>query len=165
MGVHAVHVCRSTINPCSRSSTPAVDRPVDRLHGTCSRFVPVDRPGRSAVQKSLFKIALRSIGRSTEANGYLPTGPAVVQTGTNDSILDLFCFLWVPTAISCSQVVKLTPNDLVSLMNGIYPLPINRGHGSLVFNKKNIQVSSVFKRRSVSLLFIFKVLSIAKLFS
>ena len=49
-------------------------------------------------------------------------------------------------------MAKLTPNDLVLLMNGIYPLPINIGHGSLFFNKKNIQVSSVFKRRSVSLL-------------
>ena len=62
-------------------------------------------------------------------------------------------------------MVKLTPNDLISLMNDIYPLPINRGHGSLVFHKKNNQVSSVFKRRSVSLLSIFKVLSIAKFFS
>ena len=68
-------------------------------------------------------------------------------------------------AILSYQVAKLTPNDLVTLMNGIYPLPINKGHGSLVFYKKNIQVSSVFKRRSVSLLSIFKVLSIAKFFS
>ena len=75
------------------------------------------------------------------------------------------CFiLWVLTAIFCFQVVKLTPNNLVSLINGIYPLPINRSHGSLILHKKNIQVSSAFKRRSVSLLFIFKVLSIAKFF-
>ena len=63
-------------------------------------------------------------------------------------------------AISYFLVTKLTPNDLVSIMNGIYPFPINRGHWSLVFDKKNSQVSSVFKRRSVSLLFIFKAFSI-----
>ena len=62
-------------------------------------------------------------------------------------------------------MAKLTPNDLVILMNGIYLLPINRGHGSLIFHKKNIQVSNVFKRRSVSLLFIFKALSIVKFLS
>jgi len=50
-------------------------------------------------------------------------------------------------------------------MNGIYPLPINRGHGFWFFHKKNIQVSSVFKRKSVSLLsisqfFFFKSFSV-----
>ena len=33
-----------------------VDRSIGRLHDTCSRFVPVDRPGRPAVQNSLFKL-------------------------------------------------------------------------------------------------------------
>ena len=78
-----------------------------------------------------------------------PTGrPVTGQIGSNGSILNLFCFLWVPTAISCFQVVKLTAIDLVSLMNGIYPLPINRGHWSLVFHKKNIQVFK-FSREEV----------------
>ena len=49
-------------------------------------------------------------------------------------------------AISCFLGAKLTPYDLVSLLDAIHPLPINRGHGFLVFHKKNIQVSSVFKR-------------------
>ena len=48
---------------------------------------------------------------------------------SNGCILDLFCFLWIPTAISYFQVAKLSPNDLVSLMKVIYHLPINRGHG------------------------------------
>ena len=97
--------------------------------------MPVDQAGRPAVQNLLFKmiggrpeptaiilVTCRSTGRST---GRRPDWH-------NGSILDLFYFLWVPMAISYFQVVKLTPNDLVSLMNCIYPLPINRGHGSLV---------------------------------
>jgi len=70
-----------------------------------------------------------------------------------------------PMAISCFLVAKLTPNDLVSIMNGIYSFPINRGHWSLVFYKKNIQVSSFSKEKKSLLVFIFKVLSIAKVFS
>ena len=71
----------------------------------------------------------------------------------------------IPTAISCILVAKITSNDLVSIMNGIYPFPINRGHWSLVFDKKNIQVSSFSKEKKSLLAFIFKVLSIAKVFS
>ena len=127
----ALGLCRSTgSSKISFKKCPMVDQAVDRSQRIFAKW----RAGRPA-------------GR-----------PTVVHTDTNGSILDLFCFLWVPTAISCFQVVKLTPNDLVSLTNGIYTLPMNRGHGSFFFHKKNIQVSSVFKRRSVSLLSIFKVL-------
>ena len=167
-----MHVCRSTVNPCGRSigrpSTPAVDRSVDRLHGPHFLFVLVDHPGQPAVQIFLFKMSCGRPGGRPE-----PTAIICMTCRSTDrcpgwlngSILDLFCFLYVPTSIFCFQVVKLTPYDLVSLMNGIYPLPINRGHVFWFFHKKNIQVSSVFKRRSVSLLsisniFFFKSFSV-----
>ena len=71
----------------------------------------------------------------------------------------------IPTAISGFLVAKLYPNDLVTIMNGIYPFPINRGHWSFVFHKKYIQVSSFSKEKKSLLAFIFKVLSIAEVFS
>ena len=120
------------VSRVGRSSTPAIDRPVDRLHDTCSRFVPVDRPGRPAVQKFLLKMTYGRPGGRSEPMAickWRAGRRADVQGWLNGSILNLFCFLWVPTAIFYFQVVKLTPNDLVSLMNVVYTLPINRGHG------------------------------------
>ena len=146
--------------------TLSVDQPVDRLQAINSQFMPVNRPCRSTgSSKSSFCFCLAVDQSQRLLAKQLAGRPAVVQTDTNGSILDLFYFLWVSMAILSYQVAKLTPNDLVTLMNGIYPLPIYRGHVSLVSDKKNIQVSSVFKRRSVLLLSIFKVLSIANFFS
>ena len=59
---------RLSVDRVGRPSTPAVDRSVDRLHGTCSLLC------RSTGQKYVFKNAMRSTGRSTGANGYLPSG-------------------------------------------------------------------------------------------
>ena len=157
LGVHA----------CARLSVDqAVDRQtaVDRLHDPNSRVLPVDR-----MLIFLFYNNRRSTGRSTGANGsfgnvaYRSTGSC--PESPNGYILESVSFFNDSTDISCFLVAKLTPNDLVSIMNGIYSFPINRGHWSLVLHKKDSQASSVFKRRSISLLFIFKVLSTAKVFT
>ena len=131
-----MHVCRST---------GSVDRQPLRSTDCMTLALGLCRStGSSGFSFLNYPTVDRAVDRSQRLFAKWRAGrPADIQTGINGSILDLFCFLWVPTAISCFQVVKLTPNDLVSLMNGIYPLPINRGHGSLVFKKKNIHVSSV----------------------
>ena len=43
LGCRHARCARLSVDRVGRPSTPAVDWPVDRLHGTCSLFVPVDR--------------------------------------------------------------------------------------------------------------------------
>jgi len=61
------------------------------------------------------------------------------------------------------QGAKLTPNDLITLLNGIYPLPIYRGHGSLVFNKK-LSKFQVFSKKKYFIAFHFQSSFYCKIF-
>jgi len=60
-------------------------------------------------------------------------------------------------------VVKLTPNDLTTLMNVIHPLPIIKGMG-FNFQQEKYPSFQVFSREKSFIALYFKVLLFPKLF-
>jgi len=133
---------RQSVDRGGRPSTPAVDRPVDRLQATHSLFGPVDRQF-----KTLFlKLPGGRPGGRLEPTTTLPSGlPAkLTPMALLWSVLFFYRF---QRLFLFFQVAKLTPNDLVTLMNSIYPLPIIGVMGLLVFHKKNIQVLSFQEKK------------------
>ena len=95
-----------------------------------------------------------------------PTGSVDRQPSKdpNGSFLNSGLFLMLPIPISEFLVAKLYPNDLVSIMNDMYSLPINRGHWLFIFHKK-FPLFQVFQKRRKFTCFHFQRSFICKSFS
>ena len=168
-----VHVCaRLPVDRASRPTELAVDQPSTDCKTLSLRFCrstgPIDRQFKNSVCLSLRLTG--PVNRSQPLFCHVAcrsTGPVDRQPSKvpNGSFLKSVLILMLPTPISEFLVAKLYPNDLVSIINGVYSLSINRGHWSFIFHKKNIQVSSFLKEKKSLLAFIFKFFHLQEFFS